>query len=331
MTGEPPLDTKTSVVTPENIAFDYPMAGPFQRLPAYLVDQVAQWLILGAAAVIALLTGLTLQIASLGVLAVFGFMVGWFLLTFFYGAVMETVFNGRTIGKWFAGIRVVRQDGSPLDGRSAVLRNLLRVADSMPLAPLPYWMFDETSMPPVYFIPTGVVALAVMTSNRRMQRLGDIAAGTMVVIDSRESRLPLTNIDDARVPALASFIPADFRVSAAMARCLASYIQRRPQLSAARRREIARHLTDPLIDRFGFRPDIDPDLMVYSLYFRTFLDEGRGSDVDLGPLAGFSPMRSETPIEDETAPVAQPDVRDVSSPVASADLSSISSSATAVT
>jgi hypothetical protein len=124
-----------------------------------------------------------------------------------------------------------------------------------------------------------------------MQRLGDLAAGTMVIVDERSWRLPVVKVDDPRVPALASFFPGDHRVSRSMARTLAIYAERRHYLTPARRREVARHLTDPLVEKFEFRRDIDPDLLMYALYYKTFLADPSDQAPDLGPLAGYSPLR----------------------------------------
>jgi hypothetical protein len=74
-----------------------------------------------------------------------------------------------------------------------------------------------------------------------------------------------------------------------MARTLAIYAERRHFLTPARRREVARHLTIPLVEQFEFRSDIDPDLLMYALYYKTFLTDGSETP-DLGPLAGYSPL-----------------------------------------
>lgn len=279
-----PLDTKIAVVTPENIAFEYQLAGPSRRLPAYLIDVAVRWLI------IALVGGVLLLLAvlSFAPFAVAGMFVSYFLISWFYGTVMETYFNGRTIGKWALGIRVIDVDGRPLSGKRALIRNLLRIADLAPLAALEG---IAPEMPPVFLVPTGMVALVTMICTRRLQRLGDLAAGTMVIIDERSWQLPIAKVEDPRVPALASFFPADYRVSRSMARALASYAERRDYLTPQRRREVARHLTEPLIARFDFRPDIDPDLLMYALYYQTFLADASAAPADLGPLAGYSPLR----------------------------------------
>jgi hypothetical protein len=112
----------------------------------------------------------------------------------------------------------------------------------------------------------------------------------MVVIDERSWRLPVTKVEDPRAAALASFIPGDYRVSRSMARTLATYVERRAYLTPGRRREVARGLTDPLLQRFEFRPDIDPDLLMISLYHSTFIADPRDPPPDLGPLAGHSPL-----------------------------------------
>jgi len=136
-----------------------------------------------------------------------------------------------------------------------------------------------------------MVALVTMICTKRFQRLGDLAAGTMVIIDEKSWKLPAAKVDDPRVPALASFFPADYRISRSMARALATYAERRDYLTPQRRREVARHLTVPLIERFDFRPDIDPDLLMYALYYQTFLADASAPPPDLGPLAGYSPLR----------------------------------------
>ncbi len=281
------LDTTIAVVTPENIAFNYQLAGPFRRFPAFLIDLAIQWGILGVIALLLLITAI-FSAGTLGPFAVAAFLIALFVVSWFYGASMETYFNGRTVGKWACGIRVIGTEGEPITGKRAILRNLLTVADLAPIAALGEVV---EGAPPVFIIPTGLVGLAVMVCTKRMQRLGDVAAGTMVIIDQRSWELPVSKVDDPRVPALASFFPADYRVSRTMARTLATYAERRDYLTRQRRQEVARHLTDPLIERFEFRTDIDPDLLMYALYYKTFLADASDEVADLGPLAGYSPLR----------------------------------------
>ncbi|MEO1524881.1 MAG: RDD family protein [Planctomycetota bacterium] len=284
-----PLDTTIGVVTPENIAFEYQLAGPFRRLPAFLLDFVVRWAVIALIGFLLFLGGgvTGLFTASLGYLVMAMFMVAVFVISWFDGTILEAYFNGRTVGKWVFGIRVMQIDGRPVSPRSALLRNLLRIADLAPVAALNTW---EPDLPLIYIIPTGIVGLVTMMATQRMQRLGDLAAGTMVVVDERKWQLPIAKVDDARVPALASYIPGDYLVSRKMARTLATYVERRHFLTPQRRREVARHLTDPLIECFEFRRDIDPDLLLYSLYYKTFLADSATESPDLGPLSGYSPL-----------------------------------------
>ncbi|MEE2937014.1 MAG: RDD family protein [Planctomycetota bacterium] len=282
------LDTTIAVVTPENISFEYQLAGPFRRLPAFLIDFVVRWVVILAIVLLIWVTGGLISVSELGPFMLATTFLVYFIISWFYGTLMETYFNGRTVGKWACGLRAIDIDGRPISGKRALIRNLLRVADLMPLAAISSVAPD---VPPAFMIPTGMVGLTTMICTRRMQRLGDLAAGTMVIVDERSWRLPVVKVDDPRVPALASFFPGDHRVSRSMARTLAIYAERRHYLTPARRREVARHLTDQLVEEFEFRRDIDPDLLMYALYYKTFLADASDQAPDLGPLAGYSPLR----------------------------------------
>lgn len=298
-----PLDTTIEVVTPENIAFDYQLAGPFRRLPAYLIDVAIRMstficLVLVIMLSSSLLGGLSGS-AILPALAVATLLVLYFLQSWFYGIFFETYFNGRTPGKWVCGLRVISDDGHPITGMQALIRNLLRAIDLMPAATLV--ALDPESPFGVIPLMTGMVGLVTMMATRRLQRLGDLAAGTMVVMDERNWTLPVARVDDLRVPALASFVPAEYRATPSMAKALANYAERRLYLSPPRRREIARHLAVPLIERFDFRRDVDPDLLLYALYYRTFLTDGINEPSELGVLSGFSPLAKDAHFQEPTA------------------------------
>lgn len=298
MLATAPLDTTIAVVTPENIAFEYQLAGLFRRLPAYLIDLLVRWAAIIILVVSGFVLGALIDFDSLGPFAIAGMFLTYFVISWFYGTFMETYYNGRTVGKWACGIRVIDIEGRPINGRRAFIRNLIRIADMAPFASAS--MFSD-EVPPVFLIPTGMFGIACMIMTRRMQRLGDLAAGTMVIVDERSWRLPVAKVDDPRVPALASFVPSDYRISRSMARTLAVYAERRHYLTPARRREVARHLAVPLIDRFEFRADIDPDLLMYALYYKTFLADASAELPDLGSLAGYSPLRRDIPTAPEPA------------------------------
>jgi uncharacterized RDD family membrane protein YckC len=252
--GNSQLDTTIEIVTPENIAFHYRVAGPFRRLPAYLIDLALRLLtlfvlqmILGAFAAFGTLFGAS----GITGLAIAMFMIWLFLLEWFYGGLFETFMNGQTPGKWVMGVRVLTVDGQPINGMQAMMRNFLRAADMFPM--------------------TYMVGLVTMAFNRRFQRLGDLVCGTMVVIEERHWLTGVAKLEDPRAAQLAEYVPADFRVSRSLAQTLATYVERRRFFTPARRREVARHLGEPLLEHFGMRKDTSHDLLLCALYYKTFI------------------------------------------------------------
>jgi uncharacterized RDD family membrane protein YckC len=153
-----------SIRTPENIRFTYPLAGLATRAVAVLLDLA--FLGFGTGLVLGGAYGIT-QLAGAGGLpfvgsAAMGLALGFTLaLILGYFTLFETLWTGQTPGKRITGIRVIREGGLSLRFQDALLRNLLRMADLLPGLGL----------------VGGVVAL-FSTANRR---LGDLAAGTVVV------------------------------------------------------------------------------------------------------------------------------------------------------
>lgn len=272
-----PLDATIDIVTPENISFRYRVAGPFRRLPAFLIDlmlRVGVWMALMFLLGIADLIDIFDSAFGVAVILILIFIMEWL-----YGGLLETFWNGQTVGKRVMGIRVLSTDGQPINGLQAMMRNILRFADMMPLIPFAA-VFDQPSALP---IPTFVIGLVAPLLNQRFQRLGDIVCGTMVVIEEKGLMFEAAKIDDPRVPQLAAELPAGFSVSRTMARALATYVDRRHLFTPPRRREIARHIGEPLIRRFGLQPDTSYDLLLCALHYRTFL-ESVDDDVDLNPF-----------------------------------------------
>ena len=189
------LDNRIQFVTPENIAVEYRVAGPFVRLPAYLLDLLIRVAII-------LFLAFLMSISSL-VVGLFGIgMGGWFILLFlmewFYGGIFETLWNGQTPGKRLLNLRVVSFDGQPINALQAVMRNVLRSVDGMPLLAGNY-------------VPTFLVGLSTSMTNHRFQRLGDLACGTMVVIEQRHRLYGVVRVKEPTAIALASSLPLDFR------------------------------------------------------------------------------------------------------------------------
>jgi uncharacterized RDD family membrane protein YckC len=274
------LDTTIEIVTPENIAFDYRVAGPFRRFPAYLMDLAIRF---GILIVLWMALGFLAGVGGGPFAAAFG-LIAMFLLEWFYGGIFETYMNGQTPGKRVMGIRVLTVDGEPINGLQAVLRNILRTVDLYPMLSLE--MFGAPA--PLYVIPTYMAGLLTMAMNRRFQRLGDLVCGTMVVIEERHWLTGVAKLEDPRAAQLAEYVPPDFRVSRSLAQSLATYVERRRFFSPARRREVARHLAEPLLEQFGMRGDTSHDLLLCALYYRTFVADRAADELPPG-LRGSGP------------------------------------------
>ncbi len=250
------LDTKVRVLTPENIAFEYEIAGPFQRLVAYAIDLGIRALSLFIFFCLysLLLSAFNRTLGSaLGLAPLF---VAWFVLEWFYGGVFETFWNGQTPGKWVMGLRVVTVQGQPITGLQAVLRNVLRAVDGLPSV--------------MMAVPTFLLGLVVSACNGRFQRLGDLATGTMVI---RETRQMVQEVQPVWAPGLEEVMEHLHPIpplEAAMARVIAAYVQRREQFHPQRRWEIAHPLAQALLRRWHREWEVDPDLLLLALYQRHF-------------------------------------------------------------
>lgn len=245
-----PIDATTEVVTPENIAVHYRVAGPVRRALSFAIDFSLYWLVMVVGGFGIMMTGIALGPLSEAAASLFGFLMFWF----FFGA-QEWWFRGRTLGKWALGLRVIDIDGQPINGLQAIMRALLRL--------------------PTLLLP--IIDLVTMSLNDRFQRMGDIVCGTVVVFEQRQWLFGVAKLDDPRAVQLASYLPPDFEVSKSLAKALSTYVERRRFFSPPRRREVARHLGEPLLKRFGLPGDTSYDLLLCALYYRAFIAD-RGED-----------------------------------------------------
>lgn len=295
----PPIDATIDIITPENISFRYRIAGPYRRLPAFFIDVLLRfgvWIVIFI--VLSLISAVSLLNTFLGQ-TIAGVL--FFLMEWLYGGLLETYWNGQTVGKRVMGIRVLSVDGQPINGLQAFLRNILRFADLMPLVSLSALMDVEDPIP----IPTLVIGLVTTLLTRRFQRLGDIVCGTMVVIDEKSWLFEPAKLEDPRVAQLAAELPPSFVVSRTMAQALATYVDRRQLFSPPRRREIARHIAEPLLPKFGLPSDTSYDLLLCALYHRTFLSED--NEVTLSnPYNEMQRQLEETQRPIVLAPIAKP-------------------------
>jgi len=226
--------------TPERVAITLEPAGLGPRAFAFLVD----FLLLFLGWMLALLTysisgDLLREWQGLSALAQLAALAGALLLGWGWDVSWEALGAGRTPGKRLLGLRVVRADGAPVGLAESLVRNLLRAVE-LPLGYAP-------------------AVLAVALSARR-QRLGDVAAGTLVV---RERRFDLSRYAAAPAPPDPRFAALAGRSGRALGPGdldrLQDFLARRPALVPAARVRLALRLAAILAARAGVERPRDAD------------------------------------------------------------------------
>ncbi len=233
------MDRDVDVRTPESVAFSYQLAGLGSRFLAVLIDQILQ-----IAVFLALFLGLAFGVsrvppsathaaASAGTSAEDKFAVALlvaigifivFAIFFGYFIIFEALWNGQTPGKKALGIRVVRDGGYPVDFGSAMVRNIIRIGEFL----LGYYVLSAIS--------------ALISSENK--RLGDFAAGTIVVRDERMELAPKLRVTrDEPVYASTAYLSGEERA------LVARFIERRGALDERRRAEIAASIAARVRDR----------------------------------------------------------------------------------
>ena len=222
------LDPLTYIETPENVRLALRLAGPGSRMGAYFLDLALRWAVIFG---LAFFIGLMLPFSNFSGLPMGIYLIGLFLIEWGYGCLFEGLWNGQTPGKMAFRLRVMRTEGYSISFHEAMLRNLLRAADALPV---------------LYG-----VGFLTMLCNARMQRIGDLVAGTIVV---REKRQRLRE----ELPGLRSvepFPPGSFqnayRPSERTLDVMDSLFRRRAVLGRGRVEEIAHILADPLTRRLS--------------------------------------------------------------------------------
>ncbi len=223
-------------MTPENIEISYELAGIGSRFIAAAVDLCIQLaLIMLVSMAGTMLFGVPVSMifhgeAPLWVFAVLA-LVNFFIF-FGYHSCFEILWAGQTPGKKIAHLRVVRDGGWPIDPYSSIVRNLVRIIDMMPP-------------------PYGIAIISVFF-NAEYKRLGDLAAGTIVIkersIDLPTARKfastsPLTKWFMQQIGSMDDLTPEEYQV-------IRLFNERRHELSIPVQTHIAMRLAIPILERF---------------------------------------------------------------------------------
>jgi len=261
-------DERMAIRTPEHVELHFLLAGPGNRFLALLVDLIIQWLLLlgvmlvlagflwvmnwSLGDVIGTGRGRRLALWALAGLTLIFFVLQWGYFTFF-----ETVWSGQTPGKRRQGIRVIRENGRPIGFAEAAIRNLLRsVLDSQPF-------------------PLHAVGFMVGMLNDRFKRLGDFAAGTVVIVERRQS-VPKAGprLRPATQVVLPKARPQVRQLSREEVAALQAYLRRRNELTAEVRAAMARKIALSLMQRLNIAQPLD---MTYDAFLQWLDEEVRKS------------------------------------------------------
>jgi uncharacterized RDD family membrane protein YckC len=212
------------VETPEHVVLDLEIAGFGSRALAALIDNaILTGIILAGVALAAVLGSWHLLPTGTWVAALL--FLGGFAVWYGYYILFEGLRAGQTPGKRMIGIRVVRDTGRPITLGDAAVRNLLRTADFLP--------------------PPYLLGLLLLAFHPRGKRLGDLAAGTVVVRDRPHEELAPRASAGPSGPALIGSPQLDDQEFA----LLAQFVERATALGAPVRDRLAAVLTERLGDR----------------------------------------------------------------------------------
>jgi len=223
------IDSTYPVETPDGVDLDIHPAGPIPRAAAWMIDFLVR---------AGLMIMLIFIFAGFNAIGFAMLVLAWFLINWWYPVLFEVLGNGATPGKRAFEIRVINDDGTPVGWGASVVRNLLRQVDFLPL---------------LYM--TGLIS---MLCNRRFQRLGDLAAGTVVVHgESRRITLPDLPPGETRHPPIA--------LKPGEQQAVLSYAERIGSLNPARAEELA-NLLEPVTGQTG--PEAVDELLTWARWMR---------------------------------------------------------------
>jgi uncharacterized RDD family membrane protein YckC len=223
-------DDRIGVITPEAVEFTFDLSGLASRVLALLVDLIIQVVIFIILLIIAaryITLGPDESEFPLALVIIFA---GFYIINWGYFVFFELLWNGRSPGKRLMGCRVIRDGGLPVNFISSLIRNFIRPID--------------------YVLSALMVGFFIVFASPTYKRLGDLAAGTIVITERRMTLMSL--LTERRVggfrptrPPLGLFTKADVTVlTKAQLHTIRRFLDRRFDLHADKRLQFARELFD---------------------------------------------------------------------------------------
>lgn len=229
------MNSELQIRTPEGIAFSLPLAGPLARCFAWFIDLLVITIAIITLGIISSMLGWLSPEAANAVMAlsIFATQIG-------YGILTEWKWRGQTLGKRALRLRVMDVQGLKLQLSQVVMRNLLRAVDFLPM----------------FYLVGGMACVL----NRRLQRLGDLAANTVVVSLPRVTQPDIEQLTAGRFNSLREYPHLAGRLrqktSPAEAALVLNALIRRDQLEAKARVELFGQIARHFRSLVEFPPDV---------------------------------------------------------------------------
>lgn len=225
---------KLTIDTPEQVHLEFVLAGIGSRFMAVLLDSIIQFLLyLVLFIVVAVVLVNPFASTRTWVLALAFLVV--FVITWGYFTLFEIFWKGQTPGKRWAGIRVIKDSGRPINAFEAMSRNLLRIVDFLP----------------------GVYGVGVVTMmlNAKSRRLGDFVAGTLVVHETsdKESALFFNTAQTTEV-----VFPQAAHLNLQEAELIEAFLARRLDIPSAIRQQNAQRIAEMVATRLNIPVESRP-------------------------------------------------------------------------
>jgi uncharacterized RDD family membrane protein YckC len=231
---------KLTIETPEQTALEFPLAGIGSRFLALAADTLLQVVVGSVVATILAVTAVSLsllsKVAGIWTAAILIFVL--FCVQFGYFALFEALWNGQTPGKRWTHLRVIKDSGRPISAYDAILRNLLRIVDALPT-----------------MYATGLITMLISRENKRV---GDYAAGTVVIHEK-----PLQGVrsiwqqsETPAQPPATGLLP---QLTVEELQLVEAFLDRRGSLEPHVRSAMARQIADRLAERWAIPAEGRPD------------------------------------------------------------------------